>query len=95
MAKVNPAMMANGANSQTIKTIRPKVTTKTCKKNPKIIRTILIMAPKIRETVLEIKVLKNSFKSNALGYLHLYLLQGAKKVLKSRPTEKKFAAKVK
>lgn len=95
MAKVNPAIMANGTNSQLTKIIKPAMATKICRKAPKIIKTILIMAPKILENVLEIKVLKNSFKSNAFGYLHLYLLHGAKKVFKSRPTEKKFVANIK
>jgi hypothetical protein len=62
---------------------------------PAIIKTVLIIAPKILENVLEIKVLKNSLKSNALGYFQLYLRQGEKKVFNSNVTEKRFVANIK
>jgi len=71
-----------------IKITRPDIATKICRRIPVIIRTILIMAPKRREKILDTRVLKNSTKSNPLGYLQLYLRQGAKNVFRSWGTEK-------
>lgn len=59
--------MINGIKNQVIKTISPAMATKICRQMPIIIKTILIAAPKILETVLDISVLKNSATSNPLG----------------------------
>ena len=58
---------------------------------PMIIKKDLAITPINLEKILEIKVLKNSPISKALGYLHKYLLQGEKNVLIKRGIEKKLA----
>jgi len=60
-------------------------------KIPTMIKTNLTIAPIILEKTLEIKELKNTSKSNPLGYFQLYLLHGEKNVLSKRGTEKKSA----
>ena len=61
---------------------------KTSTKSPVKIRAILIIAPKVREIKLEIRASNHLFISNPLPGCHLYLLQGANKVLRSRGREK-------
>jgi len=67
----------------------PAANIKIWAKIPIIIKTDLPITPMILEKILEIKVPKNSPTSNPLGYFHLYLLQGEKKVLSKRRIEKK------
>jgi hypothetical protein len=67
MANKNPPIMINGTNIQAKKIINPETATKTRNKIPATIKTILIIAPNIRENEFEIKVLKNSPTAKPLG----------------------------
>jgi len=80
-----------GISIQSKKTTPPATNIKICTMIPTITRNDLTIAPTRRENTLEIKVLKNSPGSKALGYLQAYLLQGEKNVLSKRGIEKKLA----
>lgn len=82
------AIIINGSKIHAKRTKRPTTATRTWKKIPAIIKNVLIMAPIILEKMLEISVVKNSPKSNAFGYLQLYLFHGEKKVFNRRIREK-------
>lgn len=86
---------ARGIANQPAKTKIPAKAIKIWNIIPAIIKTILTMAPKIREKKFEIRVLKNSSTFTMLGYFQLYLCHGEKSVFNKSGTEKKLVANTK
>jgi hypothetical protein len=63
----NPDIMIKGNKIHPKKITKPAKATKICRIIPVIIKTILIIAPRILENVLDINVLKNSIRLKPFG----------------------------
>jgi len=87
-AKIKSPAKINGRNIQNTKNIAPAIAVRKKEIIPTQIVTNRTKNPNPREIILKAKYSKSFLKSNPLGFRVISLLQGAKRVLKSKGMEK-------